>query len=60
MGFLVLGWVVICTLTQAWGMSEGQKKLFARQAAIKDAQRQLSEIIYGVTIDSNTTVKDFF
>lgn len=36
----------------------GQARLLAERAAIVDAYRQLSEIVYGVRVDSQTTVKD--
>jgi hypothetical protein len=36
-----------------------QNKLLARRAAISDAYRILSEIIYGIYIDSDTMVRDF-
>jgi len=36
-----------------------QARLMARRAAIADAQRQLSEIIFGARIDSQTYVRDF-
>lgn len=36
-----------------------QAKLMARRAAISDAQRQLAETVFGVRIDSQTTVRDF-
>jgi len=39
--------------------SDAQARLMARRAAITDAQRQLAEMIYGVRIDSQTTVRDF-
>jgi hypothetical protein len=39
--------------------SPQQARLMAKQAAIKDAQRNLAETIYGVRIDSRTTVRNF-
>lgn len=37
----------------------GQARLLAERAAISDAYRQISEIVYGVRVNSETTVKDF-
>lgn len=37
----------------------GQEKLLAKEAARKDAQRNLLERIKGLRIDANTTVRDF-
>ena len=39
--------------------THAQKKLMAKRAAILDGQRQLLEMVEGVHIDSETTVKDF-
>lgn len=39
--------------------SEAQAKLMARRAAIEDAYRQIAEIVYGIRLDSRTTVRDF-
>lgn len=39
--------------------TEQQAKLMARRAAILDAQRNLAETIYGIKLESQTTVKDF-
>ena len=36
-----------------------QARLMAKRAAISDAQRNLAEIIYGVRLDSKTTVRNF-
>jgi hypothetical protein len=36
-----------------------QKRLMAQRAAVVDGYRQLAEIIQGVHVDSETTVKDF-
>jgi hypothetical protein len=38
--------------------SEAQKRLMARRAAIADGYRQLAEIINGVQVDSETTVRN--
>lgn len=40
-------------------VSQGQGRLLAERAAISDAYRQLAEVINGVKITSQTTVKDF-
>ncbi len=39
--------------------TEAQKRLMAKRAARVDALRNLAEMIYGVRIDSQTTVRDF-
>jgi hypothetical protein len=39
--------------------SESQAKLMARRAAIEDGYRQIAEIVYGIRLDSRTTVRDF-
>ena len=39
--------------------SPAQAKLMAKNAAIRDAQRNLAETIYGIRIDSRTTVRNF-
>jgi hypothetical protein len=36
-----------------------QARLMARRVAIADAQRQLGEMVFGVRLDSYTTVRDF-
>lgn len=39
--------------------SRAQSRLMARRAAISDAQRNLAETIYGIKINSETTVRNF-
>ena len=44
----------------AWAQFHpGQEKLLAKNAAIRDAQRNLLETIKGLKIDANSTVRDF-
>jgi hypothetical protein len=43
----------------ASAQNDAQRRLMARRAARVDAQRNLTEIIYGLQIDSQTTVRDF-
>ncbi|MEW6417301.1 MAG: LPP20 family lipoprotein [Nitrospirota bacterium] len=43
----------------ASAQNEAQKRLMAKRAAKVDALRNLTEIIYGLQIDSHTTVRDF-
>ncbi len=52
---------LICALgTPAWAQFHpGQEKLLAKEAARKDAQRNLLENIKGLRIDAATTVRDF-
>lgn len=40
-------------------VSKVQARLMARRAAMADAYRQLGEIVFGVNVDSETTVKNF-
>lgn len=53
---LVMGALFI---TESNAYSDPQKRLMARRAAKADALRNLAEMIYGVRIDSRTTVRDF-
>jgi len=46
-------------LHDARAQNDAQKKLMTRRAAKVDALRNLTEIIYGLRIDSQTTVRDF-
>jgi len=41
------------------GMNSAQARLMAKQAALRDAQRQLLETAKGVAINSHTTVENF-
>ncbi|OHE56443.1 MAG: hypothetical protein A2Z47_05385 [Thermodesulfovibrio sp. RBG_19FT_COMBO_42_12] len=43
----------------ASAQNEAQQRLMAKRAARVDALRNLTEIIYGLQIDSQTTVRDF-
>lgn len=43
----------------ASAQNEAQRRLMAKRAAKVDALRNLTEIIYGLQIDSRTTVRDF-
>jgi len=52
---LIFGWNV-CN-SEAY--TQVQKRLMAKRAARVDALRNLAETIYGVRIDSETTVRDF-
>jgi hypothetical protein len=53
-GVLALG-----PVASAQGRVSAQDRLLAIRAARSDAMRQLAETIYGVRIDSDTTVRDF-
>lgn len=43
----------------AYAQGEPQKRLMAKRAAKVDALRNLTEMVYGVRIDSRTNVRDF-
>ncbi len=62
-GGLIVLTVLVAALAllppEPYAFSEAQKKLMARRAAKADALRNLAETIYGVRIDSETTVRDF-
>lgn len=53
--FLMIGVFIDDTSAQ----NDAQKRLMARRAAKVDALRNLTETIYGLQIDSQTTVRDF-
>jgi hypothetical protein len=55
---LILGFSMSAN-AQTVVQSESQAKLMAKRAAQEDAYRNLAETIYGVRLDSKTTVKDF-
>jgi len=57
--------VLVCVLAvslmaqpRGWGQ-DGNPRLMARRAAILDGQRAMGELLHGVKIDSQSTVKDF-
>ena len=45
--------------SEGGAQSDPQKRLMAKRAAKVDALRNLAEMVYGVRIDSRTTVRDF-
>lgn len=52
--------LISACVTPAWSQFHpGQEKLLAKEAARKDAQRNLLENIKGLRIDAATTVRDF-
>ncbi len=50
---------VISFASGAYAQSDPQARLMAKRAAKADALRNLAETIYGVRVDSHTTVRDF-
>lgn len=46
-------------LDNTYAQNDAQKRLMARRAAKVDALRNLTEVLYGLQIDSQTTVRDF-
>lgn len=60
---VVWGWLSIALLAgAAWGQNpaaQAQNKLLAKRAAEADAYRKLAESVYGVQLNSETTVRDF-
>lgn len=59
--FLIFGLstLLISVLDVSAQFNEPQQRLMARRAAKVDALRNLTEQVYGVRIDSHTTVRDF-
>ena len=57
--FLIASLILGSAFTQKVVDTPEQAKLMAKRAAQVDAYRNLSETIYGLEIDSTTTVKDF-
>ncbi len=55
----VLGFGLGSIQNNALAVTKGQDKLLAKRAAQVDAYRKLTEILMGVNIDSQTTVRDF-
>jgi len=56
---LLIGILGLTSAMDSVAQSEGQIRLMARRAAKVDALRNLLEIVYGLQIDSRTTVRDF-
>ncbi len=58
-----LSWSILALIAFSLGSAEAQpdpqKRLMAKRAAKADALRNLAETIYGVRVDSRTTVRDF-
>jgi hypothetical protein len=57
--FLVVLFLPCFCWAQGRETTPAQSKLLAERAAIVDGQRNLIELIYGLTLASGTTVKDF-
>ena len=57
--FLTALLVLILGMPSMADNNPAQARLMAKRAAIADAQRNLSEKIYGIFIDSTTNVKEF-
>jgi hypothetical protein len=51
--------VIFFSAWDAGAQAEPQRRLMAKRAAKADALRNLAETIYGVRVDSRTTVRDF-
>lgn len=52
--------LLCAAVVPAWSQFHlGQEKLLAKNAAVRDAQRNLLETIKGLKIDGNSTVRDF-
>lgn len=51
--------VIVSFAPEGHAQADPQKRLLAKRAAKVDALRNLAEIVYGVRIDSRTTVRDF-
>ncbi len=56
---LALFLLISVFLDNASAENEAQRRLMAKRAAKVDALRNLTEVIYGLQIDSQTTVRDF-
>ena len=57
--FAVMMTAVILSFSNVMGQSNPRMKLMAKRAAKVDALRNLTETIYGLRIDSQTTVRNF-
>ncbi len=57
----LIGFFSICSFSQrnTDKYTPAQAKLMAKEAAVSDAYRNLSRVIYGLTIESETLVRDF-
>lgn len=56
---LAVSFILGFSLSVSEAQNAAQKKLMARRAAKVDALRNLTELVYGLQIDSSTTVRDF-